>query len=364
MSDMEAATARARETAAEAPSELHVRDFAGSPEEWDRFVRGREGWTHCHLHGWRKVIRDVFGHDCPYLAARDASDRLRGVLPLVRVRSRLFGDFLVSMPFLNYGGPVGMEEAVDALTRAAAERAEGQGVDLLELRSRRPLPAPADLHRSKRRIAVVLDLPDEPDALWEGFDPKVRNQVRKPRKKGVEVAFGPDQLEPFFQVFSRHMRDIGSPTHPRRFFEAIGSAFPEEVRFGCAYHEGEPVAAGCGLVWEGEFEITWAAALLEHRSLSANMLLYWNFMERSIREGLVRFNFGRCPPGSGTHRFKRQWGGDDEELWWYQRRPSGEVSFPSEEDSLFATWAPDVWRRLPRPVADALGPRLRGYLPA
>lgn len=71
--------------------------------------------------------------------------------------------------------------------------------------------------------------------------------------------------------------------------------------------------------------MTWASALAEHNRTSANMGLYHAFMLRAISDGCTRFNFGRCTPGSGTHRFKLQWGGREEALWWYQHSPSGRL---------------------------------------
>ena len=336
--------------------------FAGAPGEWDDFVRSRTGWSHFHLIGWRSVIERVFGHECIYLAARDhAGGRLRGVLPLVRVRSLLFGHYLVSMPFLNYGGPLGDDVAVAALVDHAVDRAREDGVKLLELRSRVPLPIRVPV--SHRKITVLLDLsPDGPAAQWKQLDSKVRSQVRRPQKEGVTVRFGADQVAPFFEVFSRHMRDLGTPTQPLRLFETIAETFPEDAWFGCGYYRERPVACGCGFRWGSEFEMTWASALLEFKRLAPNMLVYWSFMERAANEGVRIFNFGRCTPGGGTHRFKQQWGTRDEQLWWYDVSASANVSTPSPDDGAYA-WGPRLWKRLPTPVATALGPRIVRYIP-
>lgn len=344
------------------PDRFEVQEFDGSAAEWDDFVRGRRGWTHFHLYGWRRVVRGVYGHDCSYLAARDPEGELAGVLPLVRVRSVLFGHFLVSMPFFNYGGPLGEEGAVRRLARAAERKATREDVDLLELRSREPRPLSMPV--SHRKITVVLDLPEsgDPGELWDDFDGSVRNQVRKPRKRGVEVRFGPGELGPFYSVFSRHMRDLGTPAQPRRLFETIARVFPDAIRFGCAYLDGEPVAGACGFRWRDEVELTWASALFDYRSTAANMLLYWRFMERSIEEGASLFNFGRCTPGSGTHQFKQQWGSRDEKLWWYQHSEGDVDATPSPDDDGYA-WGPRVWRRLPLSIANVLGPRIVRYIP-
>src|SRR5438105_4822756 len=77
----------------------------GQESDWDAFVRAAPGATFCHLSGWKRVIESVFGHRCHFLAARRGSE-LVGVLPLTHVRSRLFGNFLVSTAFCVYGGSV------------------------------------------------------------------------------------------------------------------------------------------------------------------------------------------------------------------------------------------------------------------
>ena len=64
---------------------------------WDEFVKHQPGASVYHLSGWRTVIQKSFGHDCAYLIAK-RSDRVVGVLPLVRMQSRLFGRFMVSVP--------------------------------------------------------------------------------------------------------------------------------------------------------------------------------------------------------------------------------------------------------------------------
>ncbi len=343
-------------------SVLRVERFDGTPAEWDGFARGSAGWTHFHLWGWKPVLERTYGHECVYLAARASDRALRGILPLVRVRSRLFGHFLVSMPFLNYGGPLGGEDAVRALAGGAVRLAARDGVKLLELRNWDELPL--DLQVSHRKITVVLDLlPGDPDGVFKRFPGKLRSQVRRPAKDGVTVRFGPDQVAPFFTVFSRHMRDLGTPAEPRTLFEAIAAQFGDDVWFGCAYLGGEPIAGAAGFRWGDQFEITRASALKAHSRLSPNMALYWAFIERAAREGLAVFNFGRCTPGSGTHRFKQQWGGRDVPLHWYHWTPGGgDAHTPSPDDGAFS-WGPRIWRRLPVGLATALGPRLVRYIP-
>lgn len=336
-----------------------IEKFAGTEDEWDSFARGQAGYTHFHRLRWREVIREVFGHECIYLAARDGG-ALTGVLPLVRVKSPLFGHYLVSMPFVNYGGPLGTDASIRALVARASEIATNDRVKLLELRSRRELPI--ELPVSHRKITVVLDFKETPELTFKAFDSKLRSQIRRPQKEGVEIRFGADQVEPFFAVLAQHMRDLGTPVQSLKLFQAIARAFPDDAWFACAYLKNQPVAGGCGFRFGDEFEMTWASSLRAFNRESPNMLLYWACMERAAAEGLARFNFGRCTPGSGTHKFKRQWGGRDEQLWWYGLSRDAQATTPSPNDGAFS-WGPRIWKRLPERVATAIGPAIVRYIP-
>lgn len=334
--------------------------FKGDPSEWDALVARAAGGTHFHRHGWKRVMERALGHSCSFLEARDRTGVLVGLLPLVYVGSPIFGRFVVSMPFLNYGGPLGSEEAVSELGRAALEEKERRNAGLVELRSPEPLGLPWAV--SHRKVTVVLDLPDDPDALMDSFKAKLRSQIRRPLKEGIKLRRGPDQLPAFYSVFSRHMRDLGTPVLPLKFFREVVDTFPDSVRMTVAYLGDAPIAGGLGFVWGAETEVTWASSLMAHKRIAANMAVYWDLMEHSIQEGLDRFNFGRCSPGAGTHRFKLQWGGREEPLYWYQASDSGEGRTPSPDDPSFA-WGPRIWRRLPLRLANRLGPWIVRLIP-
>lgn len=340
---------------------LRVESFAGPGVEWDACVHRATGWTPFQQWGWKALMEEVFHHECVYLAARDAWGRVTGVLPLVHPRSLLFGDYLVSMPFVNYGGPLGDDASVQALVQHASEIAHDRRVDLLELRCREPLALEAPI--SRRKITCVLDLsPGNAGGVWEGLTSNVRRKVRRAEKEGFTVAFGLEQVDAFYDVFSRHMRDLGTPTLPRRFFHALVDRFPDEIWIACVYSADTPVASGFGFQWMEELELTWVSALQEYHRAYANMLLYWRMIERAANQNLRAFNFGRCTPGGGTHHFKQQWGARDVPLSWYQPVMAGRGSTPSPHERAFAL-GPILWKRLPLALANALGPSIVRLLP-
>ena len=325
---------------------------------WDVFVHSAPGAQFSHLYGWRHIVEDVLGREYIALAALTSEGECEGLLPLVRVRAPLLGHSLISMPYLNYGGPIGSPAAQQVLVDAALAEARRSGAGMLQLRMREPLtfapPQPV------RKVIALLELPEAADDLWTGFPAKLRSQIRRPQKEGMEFRTGREHVGAFYEVFARNMRDLGTPVYPRRFFEAIAATF-EHALFGAVYWRDRPVAAGCGFVWRGEFEITWASAIRDYNRLSPNMLLYWSLMEELIRRGVRTFNFGRSTPGASTHAFKTQWGGRDVPLPWVDvaLRDTASSAGPSSAARL----ASAVWRHLPLALANRAGPFLAARLP-
>jgi serine/alanine adding enzyme len=342
-------------------TQLRVVDAGNDPERWDRYVTSAIGSTFCHLAGWKQIMTGTLGHECLYLAAIDESGEWRGILPIVRVRSVL-GHYLISLPFLNDGGPLGDSEAQSSLVEHAIAEAKRSGASLLELRSRDDVPGP--LISSYRRVAVHLSLPSSRDELWsETLRPKLRAQIRRPGKEGMTFRCGRAELDGFYEVFARNMRDLGTPVLPRKFFELGASSFGPSMLFAAVYTStGVPVAGACCLHWRDELEVTWASSLREYNRLSPNMLLYASLMEEAIDRGVKVFNFGRSAPDSSTHRFKLQWGGHDVALPWPFWSPHAVVGVPSAKNPFYRV-ATATWRRLPLAITNRLGPVLSRLLP-
>jgi serine/alanine adding enzyme len=347
-------------TGVEGRESITVEEFRDNAAEWDDYVKRAAHGTFCHLSGWREILSDTLGHECRYFVARDEAGKCCGILPLARVRSRLFGDYLLSMPFLNYGGPLGTPQAELVLARRAQRMAREFNADLLELRTRHGTQN--ELQPANRKVTVVLPLPSSAEVLMTQFPAKLRSQIRRPLKEGMEARFGVDQKDAFYSVFARNMRDLGTPVLPRQLFEDLARVFAREVEFCAVFFRGEPVAAGCGFTWGQEFELTWASSLREYSRHAPNMLLYWELMRHTIKGGVRAFNFGRCTPGSGTHRFKLQWGGETIPLPWRQWSSTATTTLPTPDRPLFRM-ATRVWSRMPLAMANAIGPLVARSLP-
>jgi FemAB-related protein (PEP-CTERM system-associated) len=207
-------------------------------------------------------------------------------------------------------------------------------------------------------------LPDAFDALLKKFPAKLRSQIRRAEKEGMGFRLGAaDILKDFYDVFSRNMRDLGTPVCGPEFFAEILRAFPANSRIGVVYLNKEPVAGGFLYGFRQVLEIPWASSDRRYNRLAPNMLLYRSVLEYACHDGYRVFDFGRSTPDSGTYRFKEQWGARPVQLnWHYWLSNGGPLPDLTPSNEKFR-WAIFLWQRLPLPVSRCLGPTIVRYIP-
>ncbi len=337
---------------------------AGDERAWDAFVTGQPAARSCHLTAWKRVIETAFGQSTCYLVSEDAAGQIDGVLPVVRLRSRLFGDFLVSVPYLNYGGPCAADARLASeLVHAASRAAESLGVQHLEVRMDSPGDYGLQVRTSK--VSMRLGLPESVDDLWTRFPAKLRSQVKRAEREAATVTFGRDEehLSAFYDVFAENMRDLGTPVYARRFFREILRELPESSWICCVRLGRQPVAAGFLVGFREMLEIPWASSLRRFNRVSPNMLLYWNVLKFACERGYGVFDFGRSSPDSSTFRFKAQWGAQPVPLHWhYWVRNGGALPDLTPRNPKMQL-AIKAWRHLPVSMTRLIGPSIVKNLP-
>jgi FemAB-related protein (PEP-CTERM system-associated) len=329
---------------------------------WDAYVKRHPHASGYHLAVWLDIIGRAFGHETCALVA-ESPRGVVGVLPLVIFRSSIFGRFLVSMPFVNYGGILADSPAAErALLDAAIGEARKHGAAHLELRHTRQMFP--ELGSRCHKVAMTLPLESTVEKAWLQLDRKVRNQVRKAQKSGLRVEIGgAERLSAFYQIFAHNMRDLGTPVYGRRFFEEVLTTLPEHTRIFSVWLDERPVAASLTYSHNSTCEVPWASSVSRFNHLCANTLLYWEMISFAIRQGFRTFDFGRSTPGEGTYHFKKQWGAEAQSLVWeYWLTKEATLPDLSPRNPRFGT-AIELWRRLPVPLTVLIGPRIVRNIP-
>jgi FemAB-related protein (PEP-CTERM system-associated) len=331
----------------------------GEHEAWDAYVYRCPEASHCHLSGWGRVIERSYGHRAFYLWAW-ANGEITGILPLIRMRRFPRRQSLVSLPFLDDGGLCSMDGQSRAQLYEAAYRLfEEQHADVLELRHRSSNDLELPVRGSK--VILSLALTAHPDTIWQRFNAKLRNQIRKAMKSGLTAVWsGREGLVDFYDVFAANMRDLGSPVHSRQFFAAIFDEFAESAQLMLVRKGQQTIGGAVCLSFRDTLFVPWASSYRAYFALCPNNLLYWEIIRWGCEQGYQRLDFGRSSPQSGTYYFKKQWGSSEEPLHWqYLSRKQGHVATLHADDPKYQ-WLIQAWQHLPLSLTKVVGPWVRG----
>jgi serine/alanine adding enzyme len=332
---------------------------------WNDFVSQHAESSNYHRWSWKRVIENSFHWPTFYLFAEDpnGSQRCQGILPLVWQKSWMFGSFLTSLPFLNAGGIIAESVAVKELLLArAVEIAKELRVDYLELRHRADphLNIPVKTHK----VAMVRPVSGSEAEMWATLPHKVRTDIRKGTSSGLIAEFaGEGFLDDFYSVFAVNMRDLGTPVYSRQFFSQILKSFPNDTHICIVRYKRRTVAASFLLGYQGTLEAAWSASLYKYLSLRPNMFLYWKILCFAGQQDYALFDFGRSSIGSGTYRFKKQWGTRDVPLYWAHWVPNGAPLPEVNRENPRYQRAISVWQRLPVSLTKIVGPSIVKRLP-
>lgn len=323
---------------------------------WDRFVLACPSATFFHRAAWQGIIERVFRHPTHFLyAERDGV--IEGVLPLAHVKSLLFGNGLVSLPFAVYGGVAASgDEAADRLEAEAQAIARQLGVQHLELRNIVPRHAdwPAqDLYVTFRKEI----LPDE-EANMLAIPRKQRAMVRKGIKNGLigQLDSGVDR---FFALYADNVHRHGTPALPKGYFQALREAFGDDCEvLTVVAPDGRPLSSVLSFYFRDEVLPYYAGDDVAARDLAANDFKYWDLMRRACARGLKVFDYGRSKVGTGPYAFKKNWGFEPQPLHYeyclYKRDSVPQNNPANAKYRLFI----EAWRRMPIGLANWLGPHI------
>jgi len=286
------------------------------------------------------------------------------------------------MPFLDLGGVLADDKRIEEnLLSEAITLARRNRIESIELRHIKPLSSVGSgihdssiierklsgvggfLETRSHKVRMLLSLPESSEALMKSFKSKLRSQIRKPTKEGLNSKVGSlEMLEDFYKVFSINMRDLGSPVHSKRMIENVLQQFATESKIVVVRKGYQPIAASVVVCFKDTMENPWASALREYTRLSPNMLLYWAMLEYACNNGYSYFDFGRSSPDGGTYRFKEQWGAKPTPLHWHYisvncKRINGKSSEKTKFQKLI-----QGWQKLPVPVTKIVGPMIRKHI--
>ncbi len=345
---------------------------AADTARWDAYVKAAPAATFCHLTGWLNVIKRTWGHRDHSLYA-ERQGRIVGVLPLMHVKSPLFGSMLISTPNAVYGGVVADDDVAHrALLEAAARLARELNVDFLELRDTAAMQpvydeAAYENYHLQDELYVTFDHPitTDEEALLKTFPRDTRRMIRQGPKHNLSATLERDDraLNEFYEVYAISVHHLGTPVFPKRLFAEFLREFPNECDILSIRQEGRSAGAVMSFYFRDAVMPYYAGAYGEFYRTGINNFMYAELMKRAAERGYTRFDFGRSKRGTGAFEFKRGWGMREHILPYRtllvraQQPPNLNPTNPKYKLMI------ETWKRLPLAVTKLIGPPLVKYLP-
>lgn len=329
---------------------------------WQEYVSTHPSSGIYHHIGWKSVIEDAYGHIALYLIAKSNSEVV-GVLPLILIKSRIFGSSLTSLPFLDHSGIIADDTSIQQLLIEKAHKlGQKYAVDHLELRQLEI--SEGSFSNYSEKVLMVMELEASEEDLLKKLPSERRNRIKRAKKSGLSVEIADSsQLDIFYEIWTSNMRDLGSPPHSLLFFKSILQNFNEQCTILLVKSDGVYIGAALALHWKDTITVPWVSSLRKYFKLYPNNILYWEAMCFAISQNIKFFDFGRSTLGSGTYEFKKRWGAIARPLHWQFLAVGKNISLPVESENKFRL-AVEIWKKLPVQVTRVVGPGLRKNITA
>jgi len=330
--------------------------------EWNQFVEDNASSLPSHNPAWLDAIEQCFGHKSFIVCARTATGELIAGLPITILQSVLFGRFGVSVPYLNYGGVVSQYPNLHQRLFCELESLrEKLDLKYIEVRS---LYAGLSPLVSTKKVGMIFPLPETIEILEKTLGSKLRAQYKKAEEFSPHGRIGQmELLDDFYHVFARNMRDLGTPVYGKQWFATILQHTNIRAHLIVVYVQNKPVSTGFLVQHRELMEIPWASTLKSANKFNTNMWMYRQILAFAIEQGCKYFDFGRSTLDAGTYKFKKQWGAEPCQHYWYSILPQGVPSPALNPDNPKLKFLVAAWKWLPVWVSKIIGPKIIKGIP-
>ncbi len=325
-------------------------------QKWDQYVENNPSATFFHKAGWKEVIEKTFGHQTYYFYTEE-NGKVTGILPLVHIKSLLFGHSLSSCAFCVYGGIIADDtESYAELDTKACELAKELGVDHLEMRNRTQMAEDRPYKELYVTFRKELDSDEEKNML--AIPRKQRAMIRKGIKKGLKSEID-EGIDRFYQAYSESVRNLGTPVFAKKYFKILKQVFKQDCEILIIVDEkGLLISGVMSFYFKNEILPYYGGGTENARAVQGNDFMYWEVMRRAVEKGISIFDYGRSKEGTGSYKFKKHWGFEPKPLYYefylVNAKEIPDINPLNPKYQIFIA----AWKRLPLAVSQIVGPWL------
>lgn len=341
--------------------------------EWDAFVNAHPLATIFHLSAWNRIAAKVYDIANGIIISRGVDGTIHSGTPVFFVKRP--GNWYVTSGIFGSYGPIlvaegaASHEALRATLEGAVDYAREKRAKFMHLKALEGRKGKNDFqHPSFERqdvwVTAFMAIGGTSEELWKSLPGPMRTKVRKAEKNELEIRWGTEakDLAEFYDVLADNMHRKGAPIYGREFMEEMVREFSSEGSGTEAsiltLHLGEEVVSGAIVLRHaGVVYVPFVSSRSQYFPLRPNNLLYWEVIRDGNRRGNQWLDFGTSIRGASTLQFKESWGAQTCPVVSYVYSASGE-RIRLDAGAKSVQLGVEIWKMLPRKVADHLGPML------
>ncbi len=328
---------------------------AASEAAWENFVTNCPDATFFHKAGWRRVIENSFGQRAHYLFA-ESDGEILGILPLVHVKSLLFGSGLISTAFTVGGGVAAVnEDARNALNQYAQGLCKDLGAAHIEYRGATHVPDGWAM-RDDLYYSFAWEIAEKEEDNLKQIPRKQRAVVRKAIEADLDCIMETD-VSNFYRLFSASVHRLGTPVQSRKYFTNLLREFgPDSCDILTITAAGQPLSSVLSFYFRDAVLPYFTGGALAARQYGSNDLMYWRLMRRARARGYTIFDFGRSKIDTGPYSFKKNWGFTPAPITHAYYLPDGGAPPNTNPTNPKYELMIKAWQRMPLALANLIGP--------
>ncbi|MFW5804134.1 MAG: GNAT family N-acetyltransferase [bacterium] len=304
-----------------------------------------------HTLDWHSVLRQSFKIEPRYYFLKGDTGEIKGVLPLFKVKKLNLKNYLVSLPFSNYGGYLISENVKEQ--------------DMQEKLQTLNYPVELKLFNLEKNsntsptVTFLIDLKQGISNFWNEQKSKTRQNIRKAEKRGFIFLTEGNYLKEFLLTYAENMKRMGTPQYPESFFKNMYSIIGDNCQTWAIKHKGSIIGVSIMLFYKKTAYNYLTMTKPEFTKSKPNDYLIWKTIEKSAELGYTTYDFGRSTKNTGAYNYKLKWKAKPVDLEYKILYQNKTVSTKVPQPGILSK----IWSKLPLSVTRALGPIIRKYVP-
>jgi len=344
---------------------------------WNEFVNKNKNSRFYHSLKFKETIEKTY-KNCKAEYYLLINNNVKAIFPFFIVKSKLMGNRLISLPFIDNGGFLGEYKKEDTKT-LIEELKKIDDLKYIEIRlnsfmenfeNDKKILLKLGFNEEKSKNQIILELRNK-DVLWECFDRITRKGIKKAEKSKLKIREikNEEEIKMFYKLYLKNMKNFGAPQHSYKYFSNLFRFLKKEFKGLNCYKDKKLIASLIVLFSKNHIHAAYNSSDNRYLIYQPNDLLHWEIIKWAYKNNIKYFDMGQCEANAekGTHaegiyRFKKKWLGEvyQRDYFYYYFDEKDEKKTEKDKDRLKRFR--NIWKRLPSLIIKIIGPKIASQL--